>query len=202
MNKLLRCFSLRPTPPVEHLLRFLQQCQTQGGQLIFSHSATNDFSRKHDVTALLKPLYLSRHDKKTLINEYLLPLSQFNLTADDIFAALRRKDQPAFPCQICDNCAPELFQYYGYQVADTNWCSQCFERGECLDAPLIEHYRKYGIDDYTIWRYLPRKRYRSEACPLHLRYQSIEDIKNDHKSIFDAFEAKQRLELNLYNTMS
>ncbi|PMK82359.1 hypothetical protein BCT92_13795 [Vibrio sp. 10N.261.52.E5] len=142
---------------------------------------------------MLKPLRLSRRDRKTLIHDHLTPLSKLIINPDDIYCAIEHNDQQAFPSQICDNCAPGLFKHYGYRVADAGWCSQCHERGECLDVALIEHYRKYGIDDYTICRYLPRKRYQSNVCPLPLRYQSIDDIEKAHQTLFNAFKIQKRL---------
>ncbi|HGS4799311.1 TPA: hypothetical protein ACMDRK_003362 [Vibrio cholerae] len=35
--------------------------------------------------------------------------------------------------QLCDHCAPELFERYGYDVADVGECSQCQGNGECLE---------------------------------------------------------------------
>lgn len=60
--------------------------------------------------------------------------------------------------QLCDHCAPKLFERYGYDVADVGECSQCQGNGECLDVALIEFYRKNKIDDETIYTSLPRVR--------------------------------------------
>lgn len=189
MRYLLPLFS--PAPSINTLQRFLQQCQNHNVHLIPPLKVSNNNRRQYQ--ALIKPLGLSRRDRNTLINDSLLPLAKFTLTTDEVGTALKRKDQQAFPCQVCDNCAPGLFEHYGYLVADAGWCSQCFQRGECLDAPLIEHYRKYGIDDDTIWRYLPRQRCQSDIYPLDLRYSAIEDIEAFHQTLFDAFKAQKRL---------
>ena len=191
MRNPLSFFSKKSTASVRLLTTVLQQCQTHNGHLISSLKVNSN--NKHQMNALLKPLCLSRRDKKTLIDEHLLPLSVSPLTTNDVFTALKKEHHPAFPCQVCDNCALGLFEHYGYLVADAGWCSQCFKRGECLDVPLIEHYRKYGIDDDTIWRYLPRKRCLSDTYPLHLRYSTIEDIEACHQPLFDAFKAQKRL---------
>lgn len=193
MNRFLRFFSSKPSPSIGSLLTFLQQCQAHGGHIISSPVTFSDDNRKRTLNALLKPLRLSRRDRKRLIDEYLAPLSTFTITSDDVSAALTCQNQPVFPSQVCDACAPGLFEYYGYRVADVGWCSQCHQRGECLDVALIEHYRKCGIDDRTVWRYLTRKRWGNDGLPRPLIYQSIEDIEDEHQSIFDAFESKQRL---------
>lgn len=190
MKNPLSFFSPKPAASVRLLTTFLQRCQIYCGHLISSPVATSN-NNKHQINTLLKPLNLSRRDRKTLINEQLLPLSTFPLTTNDIFTALRNKDQPAFPCQVCDNCAPSLFKYYGYRLADNGWCSQCHQQGDCLDIPLIEHYRKYGIDDDTIDRYLPRKRWASRNTGIPPLYRSLKDIEVLHQTLFDAFEAKK-----------
>ncbi len=60
--------------------------------------------------------------------------------------------------QLCDHCAPKLFKRYGYDIADVGECSQCQGNGECIDATLIEFYRRNEIDDETIYMSLPRVR--------------------------------------------
>ncbi|WP_394145649.1 hypothetical protein [Vibrio atypicus] len=182
MNNILQFFS--PKSSGEPLLTFLQQCQAHGGHFISFPVVLSEDNNKYEFNNLLKPLRLSRRDKKMLIKDYLVPLSTFTITPDDIHCVISHQGQQAFPCQVCDQCAPGLFKYYGYDVADASWCSQCFERGECLDIPLIEHYRKYGIDDKTIWRHLPRKRWGNAGHPSHRVYQSIEDIEQNYQPIF------------------
>lgn len=104
----------------------------------------------------------------------------------DFFAAMEQTNQQAFPCQVCDRCAPGLFEHYGYHVADNSWCSQCHEQGECLDVALIEYYRKHQIDNETISHTLPRARWGSKhGVPS---YQSLEDIKSAYPLAFDASE--------------
>ncbi|MCR9819761.1 hypothetical protein [Vibrio parahaemolyticus] len=194
MSNLLSFFQKKPTTSVRLLTTFLQQCQTYGGHLVtFSARSGNDNGRKHRLNTLLKPLHLSRSDKKLLIKEYLNSLSTLTINPDDIFSAINHQDQQAFPCQVCDNCAPSLFKYYGYRLTDNGWCSQCHQQGDCLDIPLIEHYRKYGIDDDTIDRYLPRKRWGSRNTGIPPLYLSLKDIEKVHQTLFDAFEAKKRL---------
>ncbi len=194
MSNLWPFLSSKPTVSICSLTTFLQQCQTYGGHLLtFSCKGSNDSDRKYQFNALLKPLHLSRSDKKTLINAHLNPLSTFTLNASDVFSVIKHQDQQAFPCQVCDNCAPSLFEHYGYIMADTAWCSQCHQGGDCLDVPLIEHYRKCGIDDVTIYRYLPRKRWTSRNIGVPPFYQSIEDIERIHQPLFDAFKAQKRL---------
>lgn len=173
----------QPQSPNDILIEFLIQCSKQGVHLRLPHSP-----KKHQLEALIKPLNLSRKETKAALKN-LTPLSTLTLGPYEFFTAREQQGQEAFPCQVCDNCAPGLFEHYGYDVADTSWCSQCHEIGECLDVPLIEHYRKFGIDDKTIWRHLPRKRWDN----IGLFHQTIDDIENEHPSIFDAFDSKRKL---------
>lgn len=189
MKTFLRLFSSKPTPSISALLTFLQQCQASGGRIIFSPSGINEYTRKSELDALLKPLNLPRRDKKTLINDHLIPLTKLTIDPDDIYAAIEHPNQQPFPNQVCDNCAPGLFEHYGYLVADNGWCSQCHGRGECLDIALIEHYRKCGIDDETINGELPRKRWVSRNVSFSGMYQSIEDIEKTYQSVFEAAQA-------------
>ncbi|MFA0072129.1 hypothetical protein AB4396_00310 [Vibrio cyclitrophicus] len=191
MNRFLRFLSFKPTPHAGSLLTFLQQCQINNGHIIFDTIEANDFNRRSKLNRLIKPLNLSWRERKTLIHDHLTPQSKFTITPNDIYVALNHPDQQAFPCQVCDNCAPGLFYVYcrNARLSDNNWCSQCHERGECLDVALIEHYRKHGIDDETISRLLPRKRWTSRGLGCPQLYQSIEDIEKTHQSVFKAMES-------------
>ncbi|MFA0077364.1 hypothetical protein AB4427_04305 [Vibrio artabrorum] len=91
----------------------------------------------------------------------------------------------SFGCQVCDNCDPRLFKHYGYLVADTSLCSQCHEKGECIDIELIDYYRKFGINDDTIYRALPRTRWDKKNEFNTPTYQSLEEIKKDHHAVFE-----------------
>lgn len=191
----LRFFSATPKhadTPENSLDAFLTQCRTQNVHFTFCGSDHQTSSLK----ALIAPLHLSRKSRKHLLNT-LKPMTRFTLGPDEFFAAMNHQDQQAFPCQVCDSCAPGLFEYYGYNVADTGWCSQCHQRGECLDVPLIEYYRRHGIDDDTINRYLPRKRWGLRGSGAPPLYQSLEDIKAIHHSLFDM--ARARLTLHSIN---
>ncbi|MFA0072130.1 hypothetical protein AB4396_00315 [Vibrio cyclitrophicus] len=161
------------------LIEFLIQCEAQGVHFRFPPNMN-----EHRLKALIQPLNLSRKDTKVLLKEHILPLSTFKLGPAEFFTAMNHPDQQAFPCQVCDNCAPGLFEYYGYNITDTSWCSQCHERGECLDVALIEYYRKHGIDDETIYRHLPRKRWSSGCDPV--TYQSLEGIEKAYQSVFES----------------
>ncbi len=197
MNRFLHFFSTKPTPSSDSLFAFLQQCQAQGGHLAFSPMALSDDNRKSELNALMNPLDLSRHEKRKIIRDYLTPLSRFTITPNEFGIATSHPEQQVFPCQVCDNCAPGLFEHYGYYIADTGWCSQCHQRGECIDVPLIEYYRQHGIDDDTINRYLPRKRWGLRGSGAPPLYQSLEDIKAIHHSLFDM--ARARLTLHSLN---
>ncbi|HDM8072135.1 TPA: hypothetical protein P0E08_005348, partial [Vibrio harveyi] len=131
---------------------------------------------------------LSRIEAKRLLKTLLSPMTGFNLGPAAFFSAMNHPEQQAFPCQVCDNCAPGLFKHYGYLVADTSWCSQCHEKGECIDVALIEHYRKLGIDDDTIWKALPRTRWGSRNGPS--TYFSLENIETTYQAVFEAKKRK------------
>ena len=125
-----------------------------------------------------------RHHMDCATEAHSTPLVGLRLGPDDFFTAMEQVNQQAFPCQVCDSCAPGLFDHYGYHVADNSWCSQCHEQGECLDVALIEYYRKHHIDDDTINHTLPRTRWSSRnGTP---RYQSLEDIKSGYPSVFES----------------
>lgn len=159
MNKILRFLSPNRQPKTsdDMLIEFLQQCRIQSVHFLFQTS-----SIEHQIKTLIQSLNLSCSDTQTRLNAHLTPISTSNLGTAEFFTAMNHDEKQAFPCQMCDNCAPELFKHYGYRVADHSWCSQCHQNGECLDIALIEHYRKHD----TICRYLPRKRYQSNVCPL------------------------------------
>ncbi|WP_347365266.1 hypothetical protein [Vibrio vulnificus] len=164
----------------DKLHTFLTQCHKQNIRL----SLLADQSKTYQLKTLIKPLKLSRTEAKRLLKTHLSPMTCFDLGAAEFFSAMNHPEQQAFPCQVCDNCAPGLFKHYGYLVADTSWCSQCHEKGECIDVALIEHYRKLGIDDDTIWRTLPRTRWGSRNGPS--TYLSLEYIEATYQAVFEA----------------
>ncbi|KFK59492.1 hypothetical protein JS84_03815 [Vibrio vulnificus] len=164
----------------DKLHTFLTQCHKQNIRL----SLLADQSKTYQLKTLIKPLKLSRTEAKRLLKTHLSPMTCFDLGAAEFFSAMKHPEQQAFPCQVCDNCAPGLFKHYGYLVADTSWCSQCHEKGECIDVALIEHYRKLGIDDDTIWKALPRTRWGSRNGPS--TYLSLEDIETTYQAVFEA----------------
>ncbi|WP_139686214.1 hypothetical protein [Vibrio tasmaniensis] len=169
-----------PETQDDKLNTFLTQCHEQNIGL----ALLADKSKTHQLKTLIKPLNLSHRDAKRLLKTYLSPMTRVHLCPADFFTAMNHPEQQAFPCQVCDNCAPGLFKHYGYLVADTSWCSQCHEQGECIDVALIEHYRKFGIDDDTIWEALPRTRWGSRTGPS--TYLSLEDIKTIYQAVFEA----------------
>ena len=77
------------------------------------------------------------------------------------------------PYQICDQCAPTLFEYYGYDVADIGTCDNCYQKSDCIDVALIEHYRAQEIDEKSIYCTLPRLRQYPNAQPMS--WKDIED---------------------------
>lgn len=179
MKKFLNFLSTtkQPENPHDTLIAFLTQCREQGFHFVFPPSMD-----KHQLQVLIKPLNLAPQDADALLNEHVSPLSSFTLGSCALFTAMRQQKNTTFPCQVCDNCAPGLFEHYGYDVAQTTWCSQCHEKRECLDMALIEHYRKHDIDDETIRHQLPKTRWNSDSPT----YQSIEDIEAVYQSVFEA----------------
>ena len=171
-------------PNIASLAAFLAQGQKSGVRLLFSHCAENHRYRQSELSALIAPLKLRRHEKKALINEALMPLLTYTLSPSDVHQAIENETQPPLPSQVCDACAPGVFQHYGYLVADQGWCSQCHGRGECLDIALIEYYRQCGIDDEAINDHLPRKRWNSLGGGAPYTYQSLEAIKTQYQHVF------------------
>lgn len=169
-----------PNTQDDQLHTFLTECHKQNIHL----ALLADKSKTYQLKTLIKPLNLSRIEAKRLLKTHLSPMTGFNLGPAAFFSAMNHPEQQAFPCQVCDNCAPGLFKHYGYLVADTSWCSQCHEKGECIDVALIEHYRKLGIDDDTIWKALPRTRWGSRNGPS--TYLSLENIETTYQAVFEA----------------
>ncbi|WP_017052897.1 hypothetical protein [Vibrio genomosp. F6] len=134
-------------------------------------------------------LDLSHQESEASLEQQLPPLFTFHFGPAEFFTAMNHQGQQAFPCQLCEHCTPGLFKHYGDKMAGSWWCSQCHQNGECLDAALIEHYRKCGIDDETINGELPRKRWVSRNVSFPGMYQSIEDIEKTYQSIFEAAQA-------------
>ncbi len=165
--------------PYDTLIDFLIQCNIQGFHFHFPPSID-----KHSLKALIEPLNLTQKDTNTLLHQHLLPLSRFTLGPCEFFTSMNQQDQLSFPCQVCEHCAPGLFEHYGYRMADTTWCSQCHETRECLDMALIEHYRKHGIDNETIIHQLPKIRWTCNSDSF--AYQSIENIETVYQSVFEA----------------
>ncbi|MEZ9969364.1 hypothetical protein AB4394_00300 [Vibrio lentus] len=179
-------FSINAKPKIALLSTFFAQCQQSGVRLIFSHGALNYRHQQSELSALLAPLKLRKREKKALINEALKPLFTYTLSPNDVHQAIKNETQPPLPSQICDACAPGVFQHYGYLVADQGWCSQCHGRGECLDVALIEYYRQCGIDDETINDNLPRKRWNSLDGGHPYAYQSLGEIKKQYQHVFQS----------------
>ncbi|APP09198.1 hypothetical protein VH1709_contig00184-0001 [Vibrio harveyi] len=180
----------------DQLHTFLTECHKQNIRL----ALLADKSKAYQLKTLIKPLNLSRIEAKRLLKTHLSPMTGFNLGPAAFFSAMNHPEQQAFPCQVCDNCAPGLFKHYGYLVADTSWCSQCHEKGECIDVALIEHYRKLGIDDDTIWKSLPRTRWGSRNGPS--TYLSLEDIEATYQAVFEAAKNKSLLQSSLKSGLS
>ncbi len=160
------------------LLEFLVQCRKQGFH--FRFPPTTD---KHQLKALIHPLNLTHKQETTLLNTYFAPISTFTFSPYEFFTSMDHQGQQAFPCQMCDSCAPKLFEHYGYDVAAASWCSQCHENRKCIDVTLIEHYRKYNIYDETICHQLPRARWCLDDSLS--TYQSIEDIETVYQPVFE-----------------
>ena len=203
MNKILTWLSMAKSdePNVDkatgdNLNAFLMQCQKQHVHLVL----LADKSKTHPLTTLIQPLNLSQNQAKRLLKAHLSPLTRFHLAPAAFFTAMNHPEQQAFPCQVCDNCAPGLFKHDGYLVADTSWCSQCHEKGACIDVALIEHYRKFGIDDDTIWIALPRTRWGARNGPS--TYQSLEDIEMRYQAVFEAAKNKSLLQSRLKRLLS
>ncbi|MFS1877562.1 hypothetical protein [Enterovibrio norvegicus] len=113
-----------------------------------------------------------------------MPLFTYTLSPSDVHQAIENETQPPLPSQVCDACAPGVFQHYGYLVADQGWCSQCHGRGECLDVALIEYYRQCGIDDETINDHLPRKRWNSQTGGTPMPINHWERLKSSTNMSF------------------
>ena len=179
MKKFLNFLSVtkQPESPHDTLIAFLTQCREQRFQFVFPSSMT-----KRQLQVLIEPLNLAPQEADALLNEHLSPLSTFTLDPCELFTSMKQQEKAPFPCQVCDNCAPGLFEHYGYDLADTTWCSQCHEKRECLDMVLIEHYRKHDIEDETIRHQLPKTRWDSNSST----YQSIEAIEAVYQSVFEA----------------
>lgn len=174
----------RPKTSGDKLNAFLMQCHAQGAHFLFHPSTINNHRRENQLQAMTQALDLSHQESEALLEQHLPPLFTFHFGPAEFFTAMNHQGQQAFPCQLCEHCAPGLFKHYGDKMADSCWCSQCHQNGICLDVALIEHYRKCGIDDETICHELPRTRWGSRGEPP--TYQSIKAIEAAHQSVFEA----------------
>lgn len=139
-----------------------------------------DAQQRLHIRRAAKVIELSPCDANALEKHRLKPKA---ITPHMTVYSATKKEKHRFPNQVCDGCAPGLFKHYGYGVADTGWCSQCYQVGECLDVPLIEHYRKQGIDDDIIYAHLPRLRWNAIHQPEF--NQTLEEIESTYQAIFD-----------------
>lgn len=169
MKKRLNCLTTpqQPESSGDTLIDFLVQCDIQGAYFQFPPSMD-----RRQLKALTRPL-----DPK-----YFEVTSTVSLNPSAFFTAMKHQGQQPFPCQVCHQCAPSLFKYYGDNMVGSSWCSQCHEQKDCLDVALIEHYRKRGIHDETICHQLPKSRWDSSSAA----YQSFEDIEAAYQPVFEA----------------
>lgn len=179
MNTFLKFFSTtKPSKSADDtLIDFLVQCDAQGVHFQFSSSMN-----RSQLNSLIDQLHLSDEDRKAQLTLHLSLLSSFTLGSNALLTSIDQHEKITLPCQVCDNCVPGLFDHYGEHLADASWCSQCNEKKDCLDLPLIEHYRKHDIDDETICHHLPKTRWDSDAST----FQSIEDIETVYQWVFEA----------------
>lgn len=161
---------------------FLTQCHTQNVHIVFKGA-----KQAQSLDRVIAPLNASRQARHHLLNK-LTPMTTFTLSPETFYTAMNHHGQQAFPCQVCDQCAPSLVDFYcqNERLVDAGWCSQCHQKGDCLDVPLIEHYRKHHIDDETIWLHLPRTRWASRYTCIPPLYQSIEEIEKTYAWVFEA----------------
>lgn len=175
----------KSTPTIHPFIQWLTLCQSHGYRLTFGNPTLNDEEKHLYIHELSKTLTLSGAEEKTL-KKHLLSNTPPHEGIAAIYRAIK-KQRRVFPCQVCETCAPTLFTHYGHLVADNSWCSQCYQKSDCIDAALIEHYHQHGIDDDTILSTLPRLRWGAMGRPA---YQSIEEIESAYEPVFTAARKK------------
>lgn len=110
---------------------------------------------------------------------YTLSTQQCIKTINQALVVLLLEDPQ--PCQVCQNCAPFTFQYYGHHLADMTWCSRCYQELLCVDPPLIDYYRKHHLRDNVIMQMLPKVRW---GVGHPRSYLSIDEIHALHSDLF------------------
>ncbi len=181
-RRALDTFLLRRRLPDDALTAFLSLARQRGVRLQFPPHLASRQARENALARLLQPLTLSDEERERLLETYLRPMSVFDIGVSACSTAIHSAKPPDFPCQLCQRCAPGLFDYYGGHLSQRSWCSQCHQNGPCIDAALIEHYRQCGIEEDTIERQLPKARWglRGEAPS----YQSIASIEQAYPLAF------------------
>lgn len=170
--------TLSPKEASNTFINHLTTCQAMGFRLTADDTTWDETQQRLRIRRTAKAIQLSRCDANALEKHILKPKA---ITPCMTVYSATKKEKHRFPNQVCDGCAPGLFEHYGYGVADTGWCSECDQVGECLDVPLIEHYRKQGIGDDIIYAHLPRLRW----CSIHQPefHQTLEEIESTYRAI-------------------